>query len=114
MSMQVQSFCQHKVDIKILNGTTDSTPGIPFEPYAQGGFILPAAFTGTAVSFKVSVDKGTTYAPLYDSSNTLVSVTVTAARAYAFPISLFPFTNVIIVSNAAEGADRAISVSLKY
>lgn len=98
--------------ITIANGATDSS-SIALGSYAQCGFILPAAFTGTAVSFKVSLDNST-FTALYDSANALVSVTVTQGRAYAFPISTFPFLFIKLVSNGAEGAARSITIASKY
>jgi len=96
----------------IANGGTVSD-AISFQPFAQGGFVLPAAFTGTAVSFQVSAD-GVTYVALYDATNTLVSIAVTQGRGYAFPIALFAFGFVKIVSNGAEGGARTIQLGLKY
>ncbi len=98
--------------VAIDSGETDSEP-ILAQAMAQSGFILPAAFTGTGISFKVSHD-GETYVLLYDAANALVSVTVTQGRAYAFPISLFGFSYIILVSNAAEDADRQIAICSKY
>lgn len=80
---------------------------------AQCGFILPASFTGATVSFSVSADD-VTYAALYDSTNTLISITVTQGRAYALPIGVFPFVYVKIVSASNEAAARTIIVSSKY
>lgn len=108
---RVQGY-QTDVVATIASGQTASS-AILFRGYAQGGFVLPAAFTGATVGFSVSAD-GVTYGTLYDSANAAVSVTVTQARAYAFPIAVFPFGYVKIVSASAEGADRSISVSLKY
>lgn len=103
---------QNSGTIEIPSAGTESTE-FSVAPYANGGFILPAAFTGTAISFKVSTD-GTNYSPLYDSSNALVSITVTQGRAYAFPIAMFSWPWALLVSNAAEGADREIALSQKY
>lgn len=96
----------------IANGGTVSD-AISFQPFAQGGFVLPAAFTGASVSFQVSID-GVTYVAFYDSANALSSITVTQGRGYAFPIGLFAFGFVKIVSASAEGAARTIQLGLKY
>lgn len=79
------------------------------------GFVLPKDFTGTAITFQVSID-GTNYGLLYDDSNTAVSVTVSAGtsvyKAYAFKADdyhcLKDWPYVKLVSNAAEGAERTI------
>ncbi len=109
----MNSAWQTKFTSTILSGQTDSDV-IDFKDFAQGGFILPAAFTGATVSFKVCNTSGGTFVALYDAANVLVSLTVTAARAYAFPVALFPFAFVKIVSASAEGADRLLDVALKY
>lgn len=109
----MNSAYQTKFTTTILSGQTDSD-AINFKDFAQGGFILPAAFTGATVSFKVSNTETGTFTALYDAANVLVSLTVTQARAYAFPVALFPFAFVKIVSASAEGADRLIDVGLKY
>lgn len=113
MATRVEGFGT-VVSATIANGGTDSS-AIQFKSYAQGIFVLPAAFTGTAVSFKVSeTGQANTWTAFYNDANTLVSITVTQGRAYAFPIDLFPAPFVQIVSNGAEGADRNITVYLKY
>lgn len=74
---------------------------------ALAGFVMPAAFTGTSVTFTVSGD-GVTYQALYDETNTLVSVTVAASRSYAAPAALAAWPQFKIVSGSAEGAQRLI------
>lgn len=113
---QVQAFSQRGIVATIASGQTVSSL-IDMRPFAQGGFILPAAFTGASISFLVATEDDpnvATFAPLYDSSNALVSLTVIQGRAYAFPISLFPFAWVKLVSGSAEGGARSIKVITKY
>lgn len=77
------------------------------------GLVIPAAFTGTAITFQVSAD-GVTYQPLYDSSNTVVSITVAQGRSYALAPTNFQGAAFLkIVSGTAEGAARTIVCSLK-
>lgn len=74
------------------------------------GFILPAAFTGTAVTFQGSLDNITFYT-IYDSTNTALTATVTQGRAYT--MNLVNFTTwpyMKIVSGSAEGADRTVTL----
>lgn len=104
---------QTKFTATILSGATESD-AIDFKDFAQGGFILPAAFTGASVSFKACNTSDGTYVAVYDSANALLSTTVTQGRGYAFPIALFGFGFVKIVSASAEGADRSIGIGLKY
>lgn len=96
----------------IASGETKSG-SIDLHETAQAGFILPAAFTGTAITFEVSADN-VTFAPLEGSDGNPVSLTVSQGNAYAFPISTFPFAFAKIVSGSAEGADRSITICRKY
>jgi hypothetical protein len=50
--------------------------------YRCAGIVVPSTFDGTVINFQVSAD-GVNYAALYDATNTLVQMTVTAGRAYA-------------------------------
>jgi sRNA-binding protein len=96
--------------VTILNGQTVSGAA-DLQSGHLLGFALPAAFTGTAITFKVSVD-GVTYQDLYNPSNNAVSITVTQARSYAFTHDIAAQVSnwryLKIVSGSAEGADRDI------
>lgn len=107
-----QEGLQISNELLIASGGT-KTQSLRISPYAQSGFVLPATFTGTGISFEVSSDNST-FAALYSSANALVSITVTQGRAYAFPLDVFPFAFVKLVSNGAEGGDRTIQISSKY
>lgn len=77
------------------------------------GLSMPAAFTGTALTFQVSMD-GATYQLLYDSTNTLESMTVAQGRAYSVNPSVFAgWLYVKLVSNVAEGAARAVTLAIQ-
>lgn len=51
------------------------------------GLVVPSTFDGTAILFHVSAD-GTTYQPLYDTTNTAVGMTIAANRSYDLPTEL--------------------------
>lgn len=77
------------------------------------GIVMPAAFTGTALSFQVSAD-GVTYTALYDASNALEGIIVTQGRAYSVNPTVFagwPYAKV--VSNATEGGSRAVTLVVR-
>lgn len=76
------------------------------------GFILPAAFTGTAMSFQVCDSAGGTFVALNDDSGA-VSLTVAQGKAYVCPAELAPFPVFKFVSGSAEGAEREITVVRK-
>jgi hypothetical protein len=92
------------------NGT--DTNALHIGAFAQVGFVLPATFTGTGISFLVSVD-GTTFVPFNNDSG-LVSLIVTQGKAYAFPINLFPFQWIKLKSGSTEGTARTIQWGGKY
>jgi hypothetical protein len=97
--------------LTIANGATDSGTLI-FDHYSFGMFVIPAAFTGATVSFLVSAD-GTTFFPLRNAANSLISYTVTVGNAYPFPDEVGAAHSLKIRSASAEGAARTIVVSLK-
>jgi hypothetical protein len=98
-----------RVSLAIANGQTVSA-AFNASDCAAFGLQMPAAFTGTTVSFQVSADDGTTYQALYDTTNTLVSMTVAASRSYDLPAELAAWDHFKIVSGLAEGAARTLIV----
>jgi hypothetical protein len=78
-----------------------------------GGFITPAALTGTTMTFTVSSDESGTYVPLRDSSGAAISITVATSGGYALPPELFAFPWFKFVSGSSEAASRSIIVTLK-
>ena len=86
---------------------------------ACGGFDLcgiqmPAALTGTQISFVVSSD-GVTFQPLHSSiSGTLLTYTVVQGTFSAIdPKDFFGVNYFKIVSNASEAAARSLVCALK-
>lgn len=49
------------------------------------GFIVPSTFDGSLINFQMSDISAGTYIPVYDITNTLVQMTVTAGRYYDIP-----------------------------
>jgi hypothetical protein len=94
-----------------VSGAVDVGPGRLF------GFVLPKAFTGTAITFQVSAD-GTNYGLLYDDAGSAVSCSVSAGttvfKAYAFKADdyhcLHQWRYLKLVSNATEAAERTIQL----
>ena len=78
------------------------------------GLILPAAFTGTAITFQVSDKVDGTFVALYDETNTAISLTVAQGRGYKIDPSLLAgWRFVKIVSGSAEGAIRSVILSIR-
>lgn len=77
------------------------------------GILMPAAFTGTALTFVVCNTSGGTYQPLYNSSGQ-VSYTVAASRYIAItPVDFAGVAFFKIVSGSSEGATRTLICSMK-
>lgn len=73
------------------------------------GIIMPAAFTGTSLTFQVSNASGGTYQTLYDSTNATISVAVTQGRSYSLnPTNFAAWRYIKVVSGSSEGAARDI------
>lgn len=80
------------------------------DEFAAYGLVMPAAFTGTTITFQVSHD-GVTYQALNkNTSDVAESVTVTAAKSYPLPASLEAWPFFKIVSGGIEAAERALYV----
>ena len=82
------------------------------DEFAAFGLMMPAAFTGTTLTFQVSGD-GTTYQALYDRYNVAVSMTVAVNRHYDLPTELASWHSFKLVSGSAEGAARSLIVACK-
>lgn len=96
----------------IASGQTASG-AIAVADFSFGSFVIPASFTGTAISFTGCDTADGTFVSLYDSTNTIISKTVAVSRAYPLPPEVFGFKFVKLVSGSAEGGDRSITVTLK-
>lgn len=99
------------VDVVIASGATDSSAAALYgvKPCRLS---MPAAFTGTSVSFKSSRD-GVNFNALYDDAGALVSVPVGTSRSVSLGNLVQHFLAmpwVKLVSNGAEGADRTITI----
>ncbi len=76
--------------------------------YTAVSIQTPAALTGTALSFQVSLD-GVTYTVLNDTTTgAALSFAAAASKAYSIaPIVFVGWRYLKVVSNAAEGAGRS-------
>ena len=94
--------------------STTTSAAIQMQGLSLVGIQLPAAFTGTALTFQVSVD-GVTYQPLYTStSGTALSYTVAAGHYVAInPQDFYGANYIKIISGSSEAAARTLSVILK-
>lgn len=97
--------------VAIASGAQDSAV-IDISTWIAGGFVIPAAFTGSSVTYRVSHTQGS-QVDLYDQYGTLVTTPVAVGRAYPFPQEAAGFASIIIRSSAAESAARTIALHKK-
>jgi hypothetical protein len=73
--------------------------------------LMPATFTGTAVTFQVAESADGTYRALTDSAGAAVSVTVAASKAVALnPTTFLGVRHIKVVSGSAEGGARTVTL----
>ena len=93
------------------SGTT--TGAIACAGFVLCGILVPAAFTGTALTFTMCNTVGGTYVPVKNSSGA-VSYTVAQGNYYAIDPNDFYGVNFLkIVSGSTEGSARTLICSLK-
>lgn len=97
----------------IPNGSSTSNE-IDLRYQALMGLHMPAAFTGTTITFTASNTAGGTFNPVYKDDGTQYSVTVATNRAIAIDYTkLAGFRFIKLVSGSTEGATRTIPLGLK-
>lgn len=100
------------VTVTIANTETTST-AVDARSAALFGVALPAAFTGTSLTFTVCSTEDGTYQTLEDSTGNAVSLTVEQGKSYTLPNELAPWPWFKIVSGSAEGGSRSLIVTRK-
>ena len=96
--------------LNILNGQTLTTDAADMRRYRPAGLVIPAGFSASTVTFKVSTD-GTNFYDLYDSTGSLVSVTVGAGRYVALSPATFLGTRYVkVVAGSAVSADTSVTL----
>lgn len=97
----------------ILSGVQPSS-AIPTAGLSLVGITMPAAFTGTTLTFESSDTAGGAYQPIVGQDGNAISYTVAQGKYVA--IDPKPFAGVLflkIVSGSAEGADRSLNCAFK-
>lgn len=109
MALTYASHGKARDTATIANGQTVSG-AVDLNDLVFAGFMTPAAFTGTAVTFQGSVD-GANYAQICDDTGTALSVTVTTSKSYSInPIYFLGYTHIKLVSGSSEAAARDLTV----
>lgn len=106
------SVSTHKT-VTIANAATASG-AIDLGSETLVGVFIPAAFTGTAISFQVSPTLNGTYGAVVDSAGVAVGSVVATGNYVPCPPAVFAgIRNVKIVSNAAEGGARVVALATR-
>lgn len=95
--------------VVIANGGTDST-FFDARGYSAFGLEMPAAFTGTSITFKVSSDNST-FRVLTANTGAAITLNVATGKSYALPAQLSAWRYFKIVSSNAEAAERTLTVT---
>lgn len=107
-------YANSPLPVVIANGVQESA-AFPTGGMTLVGIILPAAFTGTALTFEVSSSLAGTYVPLCNTlSGTPLSYTVAQGTYCAIDPKDFQGIQFLkIKSGSNEGAARTLLCSLK-
>lgn len=85
-----------------------------YKEAASGVFVVPTGFTATTMTFKVSDAIDGTFTALYNTSNSAVSYTVAAGRAYPIPTEAAGAAYIKFVGNTGQlTAAKTITVTTK-
>ncbi|WP_316234656.1 hypothetical protein [Bradyrhizobium sp. SZCCHNR1020] len=107
------------VNATILNGQALSAE-VAFGDRVPVGLVVPAAFDGTALTFQVSTDGGTTWSEFYDASGNEVTVTVAPGRyIYLDPTVWIGVNDIKVRSGTAamptnQTSDRVLTFVTRY
>lgn len=78
------------------------------------GVHMPAAFTGTSITFQAAQGSGGTYQPVKDGAGNSYSLTVAAAQFIPIdPVKMSGVRFMKIVSGSTEAAERTLQVVSK-
>lgn len=113
LASEYTSSLADNLTTSIASGATESA-AINFQGCTLCGIFLPAAFTGTSLSFSAAASEGGSFLPLQQSDGTLLTVPVTANRYLALDASLFMGVRFLrIISNASEAAGRTLVLAAR-
>ena len=103
-------------EVVIDNGETVSGE-VDLEDYTAVAVMMPAAFTGTAITFQASDVSGGTFYEVTDGAGAAVSVVVSNEEIISITEAkkeaLAPLRFIKLVSGSTEGAERTLKLLLK-
>lgn len=87
-------------------GTTSAA--VDLAGFRNVGLIVPSTFDGSTITFTVSDTLAGTYVSLYDITNTQVSLTIAASRAYDLPGEVCVWRFLKIVCGTAQATTNTV------
>jgi hypothetical protein len=108
----LDSSVRYDIDAVIPISSTTSA-AVDTQGGSLVGLVMPAAFTGSSVTFQVSPDN-VTFSDYYDTDGNAVTVQVGASRYIGIVRDDFANARYIkIVSGSTEAAERTITLSVR-
>ena len=112
MAIELTNLVNETVDVTIANGATVSSAATLYGSRLVG-IITPSALTGVAFTFQASAD-GSTFTAVYDTNGAAISATVSTDQWVVLdPADFAGIPYLKVVSGAAEGAGRTISLVVR-
>ena len=108
---RIARSCDVSQTLTIPAGATDSGT-LSVAEWALGSLIAPAELTGSEITFLVSHD-GETFVVAVDSNGTAITRAFASGGCCSVPPEVFDYPLARVRGNAAEAAERTISVALK-
>lgn len=108
-----------QTSVTIANGTSLSA-AVPIGDKVPVGIAMPAGWDAAGLSFQVSVDGGTSWNELYDTSGNAISFTVAASRYVYMDPTVWIGINMIKIRSGTSGspvnqtADRVLTLVSRY
>lgn len=113
MSLTLTPVTYADLTATIASGQTTS-PEVDLGGSTLVGLFMPAAFTGTAITFTTAATTGGTFVAVYDSSGNAISATVSTSRYVALSPTTFAGLRFIkLVSGSSEGGNRTITLATR-
>lgn len=110
--MADQQYVFMSKSVSIANGATVSS-SIDLQGLGLLQIMMPAAFTGTTITFQSSLDD-VTYQACYNTAGSALSCTVAASRNILMsPGDLVGIRFLKLVSGSAEGGARTINLQVR-
>src|SRR3954463_4432954 len=102
----------YETTVTIASGATLSGAA-DLSGYTLVGLIMPAAFTGTSITFSMSDDAGTFYA-ITNAGGTALSATVAASKCILVtPGDFVGIRHLKLTSGSTEGGSRIIKLIMR-